>query len=324
MLLLKPDVSALVAGNDTRTLIRASRHWSGKIRMHAAAALGALRTVQAVPNLISLLADQRADVREAAARALGDIGRKEAVDPLIGALKKLKRLKVEQPELKEYEYAAISEALGRLNVPRGIAAVMEAGTESVHEGFFNVSRPHIGGLCLSGCKEARAALLRVVTEHYLYDSYALVLAVEALDYLREPRAASAFIDIVNTCGEWLLKSWTSPNDPESYRNRNIVALALAAARALGRLETKRAEPVLLDLLLHVPAHPAAIHPHAGRTIAEIQHAILTIRGEKSRAEFDCARGTLKLAEYEIRRHLTDIEYGGAQRWDIEANAAKLA
>jgi HEAT repeat protein len=84
-MLLRPDMRDLVTREDTRTLIRATRHWRGRIRGDAAAALGALRTESAVPELIRLLQDAQPEAREAAARALGDIGRTEAVDPLIEA-----------------------------------------------------------------------------------------------------------------------------------------------------------------------------------------------------------------------------------------------
>ena len=86
MMLLRPDVSDLVTREDTQTLIRATRHWRGRIRDEAAAALGALRTPNAVPELLRLLNDRQSEVREAAARALGDIGRTETVAPLIEAL----------------------------------------------------------------------------------------------------------------------------------------------------------------------------------------------------------------------------------------------
>jgi hypothetical protein len=170
--------------------------------------------------------------------------------------------------------------MGRLNSPEGVAAVIESATVRFHEGFFSVSRPHVGGLCLSGGTEARAALVRIAAEHYLYETYTLVGIVEALDYLREPRAAASLMDILKDSVELLKKPGDRQSEP----------LALAAARALGRLETKRAEPLLIDLLLH-------LH----EDITDTQNAILTIRGEKSPTEFDCERGSLPLRDYEARR-----------------------
>jgi hypothetical protein len=282
-MLRKPNVSGLLRREDTGTLIRATRHWSGATRAETAAALGALRCADAVPDLIRLLDDRQPEVREAAARALGDIGSTDAVDPLIEALGALKCPRNDRPGGKEYEFEAISEALGRLNRAEGVAAAVESGTVRFHEGFFSVSKPHIAGLCLSGGTEARAALLRIVGEHYSYETYTLVLLAEALDYLREPRATAALFDILSASVEKLRK----PGD------RKAEALALAAARALGRLEAKRAEPVLIDLLLCL---------HADITdITDTQDAILTIRGEKSPAAFDCSRGVLKLHDYEARR-----------------------
>ena len=289
MMLRKPDVSGLLRREDTGTLIRATRHWSGTTRAEAAAALGTLRSTDAVPALILLLEDRQPEVREAAARALGEIGSTEAVDPLIEALGALNCPRNDRPGDKEYEFEAIAEALGRLNRAEGVAAVIESGTVRFHEGFFSVSKPHIAGLCLSGGTEARAALLRIAGENYSYETYTLVLIVEALDYLREPRAAAALFDILNASVEQMRKPG----------GRKVEPLAIAAARALGRLEAKRAEPVLIDLLLYLNPDIA--------DITDAQNAILTVRGEKSPAEFDGSRGILQLHAYEARRslHLRD-------------------
>jgi HEAT repeat protein len=289
MMLRTPDVRGLLTSKDTGTLIRATRHWSGTTRAETAAALGTLRNADAVPALIRLLDDRQPEVREAAARALGDIGSTEAVAPLIEALGALNCPRNDRPGVKEYEFEAMAEALGRVNRAEGVAAVIESGTVRFHEGFFSVSKPHIAGLCLSGGTEARAALLRIAGENYSYETYTLVLLVEALDYLREPRATAALIEILSASVEQLRKPG----------GRKVEALALAAARALGRLEAKRAEPVLIDLLLYLHTDIA--------DITDTQNAILTIRGEKSPAEFDGSRGILQLPAYEARRslHLRD-------------------
>lgn len=322
MMLLKPDIRDLVGGKDTRTLIRATRHWRGSIRADAAAALGALRTESAVPELIRLLKDRQPEVRESAARALGDIGRAEAVDPLVEALGTLKGQRNDRPGAKEYEFEAIAEALGRLNNPQGVEAVIESGTVRFHEGFFSVSRPHVGGLCLSGGAEARTTLVHIALEHHLYETYSLIGVVEALDYLRESRAAGALIEILNAFVESLRKPWLPPNDPLGSSNRNVEALALSTVRALGRIETKRAEPVLIDLLLRLPMHntgPAhdtgdggGTIPLVSQTLTETQNAILAIRGEKRPAEFDCGLASLRLRDYQARRRKADVEFGGAK------------
>lgn len=325
MMLLKPDVLSLVARDDTRTLIRATRHWSAAIRGEAAAALGALRTASAVPELIRLLKDHQPEVRESAARALGDIGPPEAAGPLVEALRALKGQRNDRPGAKEYEFEAIAEALGRLNSPEGVAAVVESGTVRFHEGFFSLSRPHVGGLCLSGGTEARAALIQILAEHYLYETYSLIGVVEALDHLREPRATSALIEILNDFVDLLKKPWLPSLDPASSTDRNRKALALSAVRALGRLETRRAEPVLIDLLLHLPMH------HAGdgdggdsllldRALSDTQDAILAIRGEKIPAEFNYGRASLRLHDYRSRRQKMDVEFGGEKRWIPESGA----
>jgi len=325
MMLLKPDINDLVNREDTRGLIRAVKHWSAPIRADAATALGAFRTASAVPELIRLLKDGETEVREAAARALGDIGRMEAVGPLVDALRAIDSVRNDRPGSKEYEFEAIAEALGRLNHPQGVTAVIDSGTVRFHEGFFSVSRPHVGGLCLSGSTEARAALLRIMAEHHLYETYSLIGVVEALDYLHEPRIAAALMEILSACVELLKKP---VSDPSEGRTRNVAALALASARALGRLETKRAEPLLMDLLVRLPvqlfpgaAEDGTAAPHVSQSFIDTQNAILTVREERRPAEFDCGRSCLRLRDYQVRRYKTDVEFGGQRRRSMQTATA---
>jgi hypothetical protein len=286
--------------------------------------------------LLRLLNDRQTEVREAAARALGDIGRTEAVDPLIEALGALNGPRNDRPGSKEYEFEAIAEALGRLNNSKGVAAVIESGTVRFHEGFFSVSRPHIGGLCLSGGTEARAALLRIVQEHHLYDRYSLLGVVEALDYLHESRATASLIDILNPFVDSLRKPFLPSSDPEN-RKRILGALVLSTVRALGRLETKPAEAVLIDLLLRLPTDalprdrysPSSengqggrVFPQINQVFAEAQHAILTFRGELRPTEFDYDRASLRLRDYLSRRNKTDVEFGGKKRGTVGAGIAQ--
>jgi HEAT repeat protein len=337
-MILRPDVRDLVDREDTRTLLRATRHWRGTIRGDAAAALGALRSENALPALLRLLEDRQPEVREAAARALGDLGLPDAVEPLIEALGILKSPRNDRPGSREYEFEAIAEALGRLNSPKGVAAVIESATVRFHEGFFSVSRPHVGGLCLSGGTEARAALVRIIEEHYRYETYSLLGVVEALDYLGEFRATGALVEILNVFVELLKKPWLSANDPLEICNRNVEALAFSAVRALGRLGTKRAEAALIDLMLHFPmqslpsdSDPALpdngdggrIFLRARQAFDDTKNAILAIRGDKRPAEFDCARTSLRLHDYRLRRDKMDVEFGGRERWAPEAAAAAV-
>jgi hypothetical protein len=341
MMLLKPDLRTLAAranGNDTGKLVRATRHWSAAIRAGSAAALGALQSTSAVPALVRLLSDSQTEVRESAARALGDIGDDEAVDPLIAALHALNSSRNDRPGGLEFEFEAVAEALGRLDHPKGVAAVLKSGTVCFREDVFSISRPHVGGLCLSDGKEARAALVRIIEKHYLYEPYSLVGVVEALDYLRERNISASLMEILKTCVDSMRTAWQVSNNPFETSNRNVEELALAAGRALGRLDTKRAEPVLIDFLLRLPTHSFAaqpvmagsdrrgsrgaaadpeaegpIFPPGARAYADMRHAILTIRGEKSPADFDCARGFLRLHIYQARRYRTDTEFGGEKR-----------
>jgi HEAT repeat protein len=274
------------------------------------------------------LNDPQSEIREHAARALGDIGDEEAVEPLIGALRALRSGRNDRPGELEFEFEGIAEALGRLNSPAGITAVIDSGTVCFREGVYSVSRPHVGGLCLSGGKEARAALAGILAKHYLYEPYSLVGVVEALDYLRERHITASLMEILSTCVESMRSAWQVSNNPFETSDRNVEALALAAGRALGRLDTKRAEPVLIDFLLRLPTHSFATQrvvagssrggsnesdPPSARAHADVRHAILTLRGEKSPADFDCARSLLQLHTYQARRYKTDIVFGGEKR-----------
>jgi hypothetical protein len=323
-MLLKPDVRTLAAKDDAGTLVRATRHWSPIIRADSAAALGALRMAQGVPALIRLLEDSRSDVREAAARALGDIGALDALEPLIAALRRLNSARNDRPGDQEFEFEAIAEALGRLDNARGIEVVMKSGTVCFREGVYSVSRAHVGGLCLSGGTLARAELIKIIGTHYLYEPYSLVGVVEALDYLRERHITASLMDILRSCVESMRSAWSVDGNGFETSDRNIEALALAAARAVGRLDTKRAEPVLIDLLLRLPTRALGAHgsnaiaagplfPAGGVAFADMRHAILTLRGEKSPADFDCARSFLQLHKYRARRHKTDVVFGGEKR-----------
>jgi hypothetical protein len=171
------------------------------------------------------------------------------------------------------------------------------------DGFLDVSRPHIGGLCLSGGAGARAAIIRIAAERDLYDTCALVVVFEALDYLNESSASAALIGIVNECVEFLNLPPRPPNDPIAQRNSHLEAAALSAARVLGRLIMTRAEPVLIELLMRLPVRSSSSSPS---DFTDLQNAILTIRGEKTPAEFDCRKGSLRLHDYQARRHNTDF------------------
>ncbi len=87
-------------------LIWALNDQKPEVRSAAAAALGELKAMEAVPNLLRALKDQDKHVRSAVARALGAIKAMKAVPDLLVALK-------EDPK-REVRYSA-AEALGELN-----------------------------------------------------------------------------------------------------------------------------------------------------------------------------------------------------------------
>jgi HEAT repeat protein len=87
---IRPDITALEEIPDTGALLRALDHRHEGVRVRAAAALGRLRATEAVERLLAVLGDRQpcADppsrqLREAVIGALGAIGDRRAVEPLI-------------------------------------------------------------------------------------------------------------------------------------------------------------------------------------------------------------------------------------------------
>jgi len=83
----RPDVRELEAKEDTKGLIKALEDERKKVREAAARALGRIVDKRAVEPLMQILEDESEKVREAAVRALGKIGDASAVEPLTQALK---------------------------------------------------------------------------------------------------------------------------------------------------------------------------------------------------------------------------------------------
>ena len=82
-----PDVLKLRANGDIPGLIKALRRKKdAQTREAAAKALGELGDTRAVPPLVDALDDSVAAVCVAAATALGEIGDRQAVEPLLSAL----------------------------------------------------------------------------------------------------------------------------------------------------------------------------------------------------------------------------------------------
>jgi len=103
MALFEPNVEKLKAKRNTKALIKALESKSTEIQIQAARALGDLYTKSAVDALIVALTDWNDGVQIAAAEALGKIGKEKAIKPLILALKE------KNPRLKKTIIYALSE-----------------------------------------------------------------------------------------------------------------------------------------------------------------------------------------------------------------------
>jgi HEAT repeat protein len=103
-----------------------------QVRQAAAAALGSLKDAKAVDPLIARLTDDNPQVRWTAAEALGSLGDAKAVDPLIA------RLTDDSPRIQDY----VAYALGRIGQADGLQALERLLQSDVPE----ERRPALGGL----------------------------------------------------------------------------------------------------------------------------------------------------------------------------------
>jgi hypothetical protein len=119
------------------------RHQNPAVRTNAIAALGRLRTPDAVDVLCSALADQESEVRMEAADTLAKLRAPVAVDALCNALKHRDR----------YTRIAAAEALGAIGDPRAVPRLLEAHrrcfTGGSARGQLNLGLALAGGIALT-------------------------------------------------------------------------------------------------------------------------------------------------------------------------------
>ncbi|KAA3615767.1 MAG: HEAT repeat domain-containing protein [Calditrichaeota bacterium] len=101
--LFEPNVEKLKAKRNSKALIKALESKSTEVQIKAARALGDLYVKTAVDALLVALTDWNDDVQIAAAEALGKIGKEKAIKPLIYALKE------KNPRLKKTIIFALGE-----------------------------------------------------------------------------------------------------------------------------------------------------------------------------------------------------------------------
>jgi HEAT repeat protein len=115
-----PKVETLKARKDIKGLIKALRYRKDEgVRQAAARALGEIKDPRAVEPLSAALKDERFSVRQAAAEALGKIKDPRAVEPLSAALK----------DAEGRVRLAAAEALGKIKDPRAVEPLIAALTD---------------------------------------------------------------------------------------------------------------------------------------------------------------------------------------------------
>jgi hypothetical protein len=135
----RPDVRELEAKEDAKGLIKALKDERKKVRAAAARALGQIADKRAVEPLMWMLKDESMKVREAAARALGRIVDKRAVEPLMQIL---------EDESGKVREAAVR-ALGSIGDKRAIKRLSKFLEYGDTEGAGNIK------------EAARVALLKI-------------------------------------------------------------------------------------------------------------------------------------------------------------------
>jgi HEAT repeat protein len=189
-----------------------------QVRTFAGVMLGSMKLSGAVPALIKALADPDMNVKSAAAEALGKIGDRRAVEPLICAL---------STDMWLQFPAAI--ALGEIGDPRAVAPLV---TLLPVPGSNIPAIQALGRLAHASALEPLAGFLE--DEEQALREWSLEAVVEILT-----RSAPSSLPQLSTKAKELLVASLGPDRPSVRKN---------AAAALGWFKVREALPVLQSLL----------------------------------------------------------------------------
>ncbi len=222
MALFEPNINRLKEKKNIKGLIKALHHESITIQVEAARALGSLYARQAVDALIVASTDWNDTVQIEAVRALGKIGDPKAIKPLLFTLK----------EPNKNVRQAVLEAL----VEIGDASI-EHLMEIVRSGDESQRESAIEGLASLG-KPAYKAVLRYISNHNAAKRY---LFVDVIRIKSDPEAIDFLLDLLN--------------DPEyEVRQSAINALYKLGSKAIPQiLETAKAPDNDLMTMLNLMA-----------------------------------------------------------------------
>lgn len=190
-----------------------------QVRTFAGVMLGSMKLSGAVPGLIKALVDPDMNVKNAAAEALGKIGDRRAVEPLICAL---------STDMWLQFPAAI--ALGEIGDPRAVAPLV---TLLPVPGSNIPAIQALGRLAHASALEPLAGFLE--DEEQALREWSLEAVVEILT-----RNAPSSLPQLSTKAKELLVASLGPDRPSVRKN---------AAAALGWFKVREALPVLQSLLV---------------------------------------------------------------------------
>ena len=173
-------------------------------------AIEALGTILEVPQLVDLASEAKS-VRQSGARALGQLGDKRAVEPLIATLRD------RDPSVR----LRAAEALGQLGDKRAVEALIVA---TIRNRDPSVRRRAADALGKLKAEQSVEPLINALQDD---DPVVRLQAAEALGRLKDERAVEPLINALQD------------DDP---------AMRLQAAEALGRLRDERAVEPLIDAL----------------------------------------------------------------------------
>ena len=179
----QPNIERLYEKNDIEGLIKALEYYRGwEIRENAAKALGDLGNPQAVEALIHTLSDPFEMVRESAAYALGNMDYEIVIDPLINALKRDDK----------YLRQGAAKALGNMKAKESVNSLIYA----LNDKYCEVQISAAESLGKIGAIEAIGPLGELLNTEPCTKKgiYVKEVVVEALGNIRNKKAVEPLVD----------------------------------------------------------------------------------------------------------------------------------
>jgi len=334
----KPDVARMAAEKDVEGLISALRYeakekggdWlerrlrTPRVRRAAAAALGEMRCKEAVEPLIAALKDDSshilANVREAAAEALGKIGDKRAVKPLIEAL--------EDPSASTR--AAATKALCKIEwepTDESDKALYYWATQQWDK-LARLGKPALE--FLSAKLHSWKAWEQQYVGHATPGKSRPYFAIEALGNLGNSQAVDFLISVLKGGYNHILKdtvlvrTWPSPEPGDyDYYRWHYLEVRAKAAEALGKIGDKRAiEPLIAALRDKDDRVQQAAAEALGKIADEraVEPLIAALKGENSRIRKVAAETLGKIGNKWAIRPL--VEALKDEKVEVRKSAAK--